>query len=506
MVYNSSVTPKDKSTDSVQGEKDAQVFLNNFLNFITKVDVNLPEYSSDTRERDRALKTIYKSEPFLAGVMNTMTSIDQNKPWSIMGTARQVATYGNKLHNVNDGAGWRDLVLKLSENYYSSNFGYAGEIGFRFSGSAPAETIYSMDVTKMRKTSDPNFPFYYYSNDGKVYGLTYDEVLYANSMPSSEDRFKGAGFCAVERSLTFARMFIGLHQHHLEKFNVSPPKGILLAKGIQKHEMNSAIEQFEQARNSSSPQSYQIYRDLIGIMTGNHQADIDLIGLSDLPDNFELQQFVDVLINGIALAFGTSTWLLYSRNTTAVTRSNESKQSLEEAKHRSEKDFALSLQSEIQRKFLPPSVSFRFNHRTEEDEARDLENDKNYTDMIYQLTDNKNRDQILDVSEARYLLAEKGIIPKSWSEKTQEDSEITSLMEIRQQAYDDPQVQRAAYENPDQPIVVYEYNPRNVNRVNYNYEPNYEDYKLHHNFHFPSEGKTRVLWPTGDKMIRKRYL
>ena len=505
-------------------QKSAYEIMNHFMNMIIRADERLPRYSADTRERDGKLLQLIRSESMLAGTVSSAVSRDTNRGWTLSGTARQVGVYSNKLHSVNEGSGWRRFVSLNATSWYGTNVGYASEIGFRFKGG-PAETMWFLDPTAIRQTGLTKPPMYFYPKKGGKVPLNNSEYIHGNSMPAVETSLKFAGFCAVERAMNFIRLMIGLNRHQLEKLGVALPKGILLGKGITREEFTNAVEQAnEDAKNKN--QSY--YKGILGIFAENVGADLELIALSTLPDNFTLQEFVDVIMQVYALAFGFPVGEFWSIASGSFGRTGEMKEQQQQATAKGELDFALSFQEQLQTFFLPSTVNFQFEQRNDKGELIKAEADRMEFDIIkdaystglkeeaelliaetsivdeegntIDLKNSREELMLISKNEARQKLAMSGIIPSEWTEEI-EDVETTDLKEIRERLLDTTEIAKVAYQSPNEPIVLYSYNTQAKIK---NSKASEEARRYISKFYYPP-GKLAILWNSGSEIIKNRY-
>ena len=511
-----------KNSKQPRFKKDAREMMDYFINMISRADIVLPKYSSDTRKRDAALLHIVLSESMLSGTVSSAVSRDVNRGWTLSGSARQVSAYSSKLHGVHDGGGWRRFVSLNSTSWYCTNVGYASEIGFRAKGG-PAETMWHLDPTSIRQTGSSNPPMYYYPDTGKI-PLKRNEYIHGNSMPSVESGMKYAGFCAVERAMQFVKLMIGLNRHQLEKLGVSMPKGILLGKGITEDEWEDAISQHDEAK-ANKDRAY--YEGVLAVFTGNEAADLALIGLSSLPDNFSLQEFVDTVMQVYALAFGYPVGEFWSISSGSFGRTGEMKEQQQQATAKGELDFALSFQEQLQTYFLPMSIDFQFEQRNDKGELVKAEADRMAFNLIKDaylaglkentelsiaemglvdaegnsiITGDREELNLISKEQAQILMAENGLIPSEWTDEV-EDVETTDLKETRERLLDTTQISRAAYQSPDEPIVLYSYNVGNNIRNN---KASEESKKYVSKFYYPP-GKITVLWESGNDVIKNKY-
>jgi len=481
-------------------KKSADEVMNGIIDMIRKADQYLPRYYADTRSRDAALLKLSRSEPLLAGVVSSAVSRDKNRGWLLTGPARQVSTFSRKLHTVHDGEGWRQFVSMNANSWYTTDFGYASEIGFRYRGG-PAETMWHLDPTACRLTGIAKPPVYYYPGSGKV-PLKREEYIHGNSMPSPEEKMKRAGFCAVERALEFTRLMIGVNRYQLEKLGIAPPKGILLGKGITLDEYEQAVNQ---ANEDVENRDMAYYRGMMFLFTRNTDAALDFIGLSELPENFELVQFVDVLMQSYALAFGYPVGEFWSIQSGSFGRTGEMKEQQQQATAKGELDFALSFQEQLQTFFLPATVNFQFDQRNDRGDLVRAEADIKAFEIIKEAfeTVNGKGESLIERDEGRELMAQHGLLPSEWTEND-EDLAISDLKEIRERALTQPEVVRAINQMPDEPVVVYRYEPKEINNLPLVGRKNVVSDRamaVLRGYQFPP-GNIQVLWNSGYEAIR----
>jgi hypothetical protein len=471
------------------------------INLAMRADKELPVYSSDTRYRDTALLNLVRSEPLLAGVVSSAVSRDKNRGWLLTGPARQVSSYSRKLHGAHDGEGWRQFVSMNALSWYATNFGYASEIGFRYV-DGPAETLWHIDPARCRLTGINNPSMYYYPNTGKV-PLKRNEFIHGNSLPSVEEKMNRAGFCAVERALEFSRLMIGINRHQLEKLGVAPAKGFLLGKGITRDEYDQAVQQ---ANEDAQNRNLNYYKGVLAFFTRNVDAAIELIGLSQLPDNFELNQFIDVVMQAYALAFGYPVGEFWSIHSGSFGRTGEMKEQQQQATAKGELDFALSFQEQLQTYFLPSTVNFQFDQRNDRGDLVRAEANFRAWQIIKEAYEAglKEGQSLIDRDEARRLMVELGILPAEMTSE-EEDTTASDLKEIRGRMLSQPEIVEAIQAMPDEPIVMYKYAPEEFKTPS----PN-KIKKISKNamsvlgqYYFPP-GDVQLLWDSGLEATKQR--
>jgi hypothetical protein len=523
----------ERKKSSMQPRFKSEVaFFNSMLRMIDKSNFKLPEYSSDARSRDTELIRLAKSESLLSGVIASAVSRDKNRGWLLSGPARQVSSFSRKFHGVHDGEGWRKFVSLNSEAWYTTNFGYISEIASRYK-NGPVESLYNVDPTHCKLTgSYPTVATYH--GGKKVVKLSSGDIIHGNSMPSILAKMKGVGFCAVERAMAYLRLAIGLNRHQLEKLGVKLPKGIILGKGIELDEWKAA---FAEAEEDDDEKNRLYYEGVVALMSKNHESDLKIISLSEIPDNFQLKDFIDITMQAYALAFGYPVGEFWSIASGSFGRTGEMKEQQQQATAKGELDFALSFQEQLSTHVLPPSLDFQFDQRNDRGDLIKAEADRMAYDIItdayhkgleigykYQTapeseetdgfeepeeieTEERARKEaereetsLISRDEARELMAARGLLPKEWTQ-ADEDTATTDLQEVRDRLLTTPALFDVIRQNTSDPIISYAWN----------YKTDFTRSELKEatrntldSYYFPT-GKIKILWQDGSELLRKRY-
>lgn len=479
-----------------------------FIQSVTDTDYQLPPYRADTRERDKALINFANSEPLLAGVLSSVVSRDANRRWTLIGPARSVSIWGNRLHGVDEGLGWRSFVSKMSHSYYSTNLGFAVEVGADKNGVPTA--LWSFDPTRVRLTGIINAkaPYMvYYPPTGQV-NLFRSDVLHSNSLPTIQEEMRGAGYCAIERSVLMAKIMLGLVHHQIEKLNAAPGKGLALFKGIQRDEWEQAKAEAEAMIETLGA---RYYKGILSLFTANSDAEVDLLNFSNLPDNFVLKDFVEIIMQAYSLAFNYPVGEFWAISSGSFGRTGEHKLQQQQATDKGELEFSSSLQEQLRSWFLPPSLYYTFEERNDTGELNKADLIKAKTETLLEMYNAGRRfvvegeEPLFSPKEIRQLFVEHGIIPPEWTEEEEEDA-IVSLDKLRHQVLSNPNLISRVTKYPEEPIVAYSWNPPaemanvRVNAKNWNWRvSNYLSDLV-----FP-DGTLSVLWERGGDILDRRF-
>lgn len=476
---------------TIQDGRFTEELYRKIVNMIVRSDQELPPYETDTRRRDEALQTFWRSESLMSSVIAASVSRDKNRGWTLTGGARLVSQYARNLHNSHHGSGWRNFVSLNATEWYTSNLGYISEI--ETEGMTPINLI-NIDSTRVRLTNDDVYTAIYYPQKGGKTQLKRSQYIHANSMPSFQEKYNYVGFCPLERAVLFTRLMIGLHYHQLEKLGLAPPKGILMGTGITQTEWENAKRSYEQDKRDDNLTTYD---GVFGLFTRDPNAKLNIVGLSTLPDNFSLDMWLDNIMKAYSLAFGVPVYTFWTPESGTFGRGKEINEMRSASTYIGELEFALSLQEQIQRNFLPPSVFFDFNMR--DDDAVEKMNAIRQQ-KITEVTELKNSG-FITVEQGQLLLAEAGIIPREFvsGEVEQNKTIATDLQEVRERARANFELRKASSRTPNDPIVMYRYDAKREDLKSFNVDV---DDRLY-DYEFPY-GDAIVLFKDYDELAAKR--
>ena len=268
-------------------EPDEGGFYLSTLNWTKLATEQNPEYNADTRELDKWLQWFWVQEPHLAGVLNSVVSIDSNRGWSVTGGRNQVLRWSRILHNwdVSPGlTGWRPGCTTAALSYYTSNLGAVIELG-RDGVDGPVRKLFHTDPTQCKMTGSTITPLRYYPRKAKAADSR--DKLWATkdfmrcvSMPSILEAMNGIGYCALMRCLTLAQIMIAIYQHDKEQLGARAPRGLLLLMGISEKQWNDAMK----GRKARLEGEGYKYYDAVAVLAsaGLEQMDAKLICLKSV--------------------------------------------------------------------------------------------------------------------------------------------------------------------------------------------------------------------------------
>lgn len=389
------------------------------LQWVTSIE-QAPKYDPDTRNRDTWLASFWHSEPHLAGVLHSLISIDSNRGWSLTGGRNQVIRYTDILHSWTGATslkGWRSGCAMAALSFYTTDLGAVIEVG-RDGKNGPARRFYHVDPTICKINGTLDTPLSYAPEGTVEQKWREKDFMRIVSMPSIYEKYKGVGYSFESRALEMAQMMVAVYQHDNEQLGAKAPKGLLLLKGISEDQWDDAME----ARKIKSESLERQYFENVAVLAsmGGEENDAKLIALSSLPANFDHQQFTSMLMYAYALCAGYDPSEFYPVQFGSLGRGTEMEVQHQKATGKGGMNFIISLQEQIQREdVLPPSLEFDVEQRDDQGELLEAGVQKAWAEVVKTIRESgaaAGGDGVINNQQARYLLAERNLIPLEWTE------------------------------------------------------------------------------------------
>lgn len=424
----------------------------------------VPAFSADTRARDKVLSTIWQNEPHIAGILSNVVQIDKNRGWSLVGGRNQVRRFSDSLHASDNGAGWRPFASKQSLSFYVTDLGPIGEIGRQTTelitvdpnatiddlialndrwGAIPMGALYHVDPTLCYLSGNPYMPLVY-APDGKPEQKWLPSFYFRSvSMPSHLDSMLGAGTCALSRALQFTELMLYVIAHDLEQLRDAPSAGWMFIKGINQEQIDAKLE--EDKEKAENDGTVNVRRLIQLASTGDVGG--QLLSFSQLPQGFELGDWVQILMQGYALCFGYNVGEFYALRGGSMGVGTQEKVQSEHASSKGELDFALELQGNIQ-KLLPDTLTFEIDERDDAGDkvrAEVLKTDAERLTSIYQAGIVQGQQPFTRDEFRRILVAQGQVDPDLLDNMTELDNaEATDTAQLRKHYRDSMTVRRSA--------------------------------------------------------------
>ena len=444
--------------------ESARNFLMSRFSWAIKSHLSAPAYNADTRARDTWLSNIWRSDPFLSGVLYSVIAIDKNRGWTILGGRNQVRRFSEILYSADGGEGWRSFLGQQALSFYSTDMGALTEAARRTaSDNSALGAIYHLDSTRCRLTGNHDEPLEYYpTNASGFQKWRRTDFWRAASMISNEERMVRAGYSAVSRVLDMLTLAIGLVKHDQEQLGLAIPSGFLIANGMSEEAWNAKMEARQARRDNRGTE----FANEVVVLFGESDAiDLKFVGLSNVPQHMTLDVFINTLMQLYALCFGYDPNEFWNVRTGALGIGALSLVQSEKATAKGELDFIQAWHDGFQNE-LPDSIDFEFDERGDGGEQLRAEAMDKVVGSVRSLYESgnaatENKEPLIDKSQALLLLAKAGIVPREWVEQLDE-SEASDIARARYNAQYKDRVIRAAERFPNEPIILKRHNRREV--------------------------------------------
>lgn len=419
--------------------------------WVNLANLKEPSPRDPVRTWDAWMRQFGLAEPYLAGVINSVVAIDKNRGWSITGGRNQVRRYTDILHGVDGGTGWRAYATWQAQSYYMTRMGFVSEIGTD-GPEGPLRALWSVDPTRCELTGDPAHPLRYFPSLGSTQQWLPTDFFRAASLMSTDESLHGLGYPALARCLDLAKIMVAIYEYDKEQLGAKAPKGLLLLHGISDTDWQTAMQAREEALTGLEREYYGGVAVLA--TTGASEIKAELVALSQLPKDFDLQQFTNLLMYGYALAFGYDPREFWPVSGGQLGTALETETQHRKASSKGDLDFSLAHQECLQR-LLPPTLQFEYQQRDVQGEISDsglqLAKAQVITEMTKWLI---NTSSVLTSEQVLQLAASADIIPEEW---TLVEEEVTATDTDETELTARAAIQRARDMFPDEPIVRYEF-------------------------------------------------
>lgn len=410
-----SIEPTTSKQPRFQAKKDVQLLFQSIFKWAKDELQTEPAYSVDSRKRDTWLSRIWKKEPHIAGIVSSVVSIDTNRAWWLSGGRNQVNRYNAILRGAEGGAGWRQYMASGPLSYYTSDMGMISEVARDGGPDGPLRDLFNVDSARCYLTSNIATPLAYIPENGKEQRWTPTDYFRVMDMPSTDEAYRKLGFCALSRAVQLIQLMVAVYEHDKEMLLAKAPKGLLLLQNVSESQWEGAMT----ARKADLSAKEQEYFAGVSILAqeGIDQIDAKLIALSQLPANFDIEVFTNLLMYGLGLVFKYDAREFWPVSQGALGTGKETEVQHLKATGKGGLSFILSYQDQLQQE-LPDTIEFEFEQRDIQGEMIEAQVKKAWADVGAVLYDKGLGP--LTVEETRMWLADAGVIPAEWAELTDE--------------------------------------------------------------------------------------
>ena len=373
-------------------------------------------------KRDEELYKFAFSEgnDILQGAISSIVKKFKAMNWTIEAGSRLAKQYQSIIAEAEFGKGWSFFLGKFLTDYLTQDKGAFAELIGEGNPLGPIEGpvlgIAHLDSQYCMVTDDIEYPVYYAAVKSKSrHKIHHTRLIHLVDMPSPRHDMLDIGFCAVSRVIAASSVLLKLAQYKNEKLSDLPEAGLLLLNNILQTQWDDVKAEAEQKRQKRGNEFWRNVLTLIGL-DPEKPVTAELISFANLPEGFDEQEWTELYINILALAFGVDPREFWPVNTGSFGSSADTLVQHQKAKGKGVGELISSLEREINWKVLPETVTFEFDFLDDEEDLQTANIIKVKTDTIMSMiTGSSNRtssqasindEPIVSRDEIRRMLAE----------------------------------------------------------------------------------------------------
>ncbi len=378
--------------------------------FVNKTDESdIAAWWSPQRERDLDVFFMRKGNDILQGAVSSMIKKFKAMNWVIEGPKRVVNRYQQLLLDAEFWKGWEVLLSKTLQDYLTKDQGAFwellgdGDINGELTG--PVLGIVHLDSRLCQLTGDIEFPVIY--NNAKTeqfHKLHISRVVHFVDMPSPNELMNDVGFCAVSRVVGSSEILLKLNTYKNEKLDDLPEAGLLLLNNILPEKWNDGKASYSRERRNMGQQHWANIMTFFGVDPAQ-PATADFVSFATLPDAFNELETTNIYANIVALSFGVDVREFWPISGGALGSATETLVMHQKARGKGVGDIIGVIERALNWKVLPPSVTFSFDFKDDEEDLLTTEIDQKKTDTIMSMWKPGNEGPV-SVVEIRQMLAD----------------------------------------------------------------------------------------------------
>lgn len=393
------------------------------VNLAHHADKEIPEWSIYPYRRDHKLRKLWKQEPTMASAIYSMSSRIQSLEYELKaeyGSSKTLRKeYDRLLRDSQFGEGFYVLRQKLIQDMLTQDNGVFIEIVGAGNPAGPLRGIPTqvnhIDSQLAWRTFDPEYPVLYVNPfDNTYHKLHKTRVAFASSMTSPVELARGVGFCGVSRALRNVQYLrdVGIYKH--EKVSGRFTRAIGWGKGFTDKQFNEALEGAEQVRKT---RGFAVYKNIPFILSARDNAELAMLDLAKLPDGFDFEKEMNLLVYAYSMAFGVDARELWPSTVSGATKADASVQHLK-ARGKGYADMISLMQNMFNQKVFDPNRGIELSFDQTDDEA-DLLISRVHGQEIDNL-DKMVKMGAIDNEEAREIAIARGLLNKEYLKKNPE--------------------------------------------------------------------------------------
>ncbi len=373
---------QQRATDK---ESVASAFPSSF-SFSRPTEGILPAWWSQSR--DIAMRDFWmrQNNDILQGAVSSMVKKFKSMNWVIEGPERVVNRYQRLLTAAEFWNGWSYLLGKMLTDYLTQDKGGfweligAGDLAGPIEG--PVLAVANLDSGLCQLTGDIEYPVIF--NNPKTenaHKMHTTRVAHFVDMPSPAEAMNNTGFCAVSRVVGSSEILLKINKYKNEKLDDLPEAGLLLFNNVLPNKWDDAKGDYNRETRRLGQQHWRNIMTLFGLDPAQ-PATADLISFANLPDAFNELESTNIYLNIIALAFGVDTREFWPISGGTLGTATESEVMHQKARGKGVGEIISMLERIINWKILPPSATFSFDFKNDEEDLLKADIDQTRTNTI----------------------------------------------------------------------------------------------------------------------------
>ena len=340
--------------------------------------------------RDIDLRSFAKTRgnDILQGAIASIVKKFVSMNWVLEGPEPLVREYRARLLHSEYGQGWDSLISKWVEEYITQDKGVHVEVIGTGNPAGPvleAHSLAILDSLRIVPTSSITYPALYKTPKTiwdeelkKKRRITAKNKLHTSRVirmvdqPAPDEEMNGVGFCTVSRVIDSSEILLALSRYKSEKLSDLPPTGLLLLNNILEKNWNKKTEEYDFTQQQRGNQVFKSLLTLIGL-DPTRPVTAQLLEFSSLPDHFNEQETISTYINILALAFGVDAREFWPIAGGPMGSAMETTIQHTKARGKGIGSIVSQIEEAINLRFLPSSVTFRFDFVDDEQDAQAAE-------------------------------------------------------------------------------------------------------------------------------------
>jgi hypothetical protein len=307
----------------------------------------------------------------LQGAVSTMVKKIKATGWFLEGGQRIVNRYQPVLAEAEFGQGWGELLSKTLIDYSTQDKGAFWELIGEGDPLGPIKGQV-LGVAHLDSGLCQLTVIFFNSKDNKPHKLHATRVAHIVDMPSPIEAYFGTGFCAVSRVISSSQVLLKLQKYKNEKLSDLPPAGILVMNNILPQRWDDARSDYRQERRRRGQELWTNVMTLFGLDPAQPTT-LDFTSFADLPEHFNERDSLDLYINVLALAFGVDVREFWPLSGGSLGTATETMVMHQKAKGKGPGEIYTSLERVINWKILPPTVTFGFDFKDDDEDRQRAE-------------------------------------------------------------------------------------------------------------------------------------